>query len=108
MFVHANQVLMLARVGTSSGGGVSPWSMLANSSLADALAASDPGTNATGTERYGATLDLNDRHLAVGGCVCLVWLQASRAFGCMSMSICMFAGLHGNLSDMGAMRSDQH
>ena len=75
---------MLARVGVGSGGGVTPWSMLANSSLADALAASDPGTNATGTERYGAALDLNDRHLAVCVCMCvclcLVWLQSARSF----------------------------
>jgi hypothetical protein len=71
MGVHTRQVLMLARVGVGSGGGVTPWSMLANSSLADALAASDPGTNATGTERYGAALDLNDRHLAVCVCMCV-------------------------------------
>jgi hypothetical protein len=57
--------------------------MLANSSLANALAASDPGTNATGTERYGAALDLNDRHLAV--CVCM----------CVCVCVCVFVFVPG-------------
>jgi hypothetical protein len=74
----AVQIMLFSRGAPSAAGG-NTWAPLLNASLNDALAATDPTTVFVGTERFGAAVDLNDRHLAVR---CLRTLHCLASSGC--------------------------